>query len=106
MSSWCQQLKQALIDNSKWKATILFKSLYASAINNIMIDNLIDSASRDIKISSSQYYDFDTTVNIVNLLNPQNFALISKLKTIATQHSYPNTAMFHFENYDVFGNKV
>ena len=106
MSSWCQQLQQSLIEDSRWKATILFNSSYASALNKIIIDESNDcsslknncnddvESSRDIIMSSSQDYDYDTMVNIVNLLDPQKLTLISKLKSIVTQHSYPNTASF------------
>ena len=97
----------------------MFKSSYASALKKIIIDESndcsllknncnddVEPSRGDIIMSSSQDYDHDTTVNIVNLLDPKNIMLISKLKSITTQHSYPNTAMFHFENYDGLENKV
>ena len=117
MSSWCTQLKQSIIDDSKWKATILFKSSYATALNNLQFGKKTDLGKQsnssddvgsytDIKVSPSQDYNMETTVNLVDFLDSKNPAVLSMLKTIASQNDYPNTAIFHFEDYDGFEKKA
>ena len=97
--SWSDNIRNSIHNESKWKASILFPTSYASQFNNILsLTRSLDSHSINVTVSSS--FDTNKYVDIVDLFDMNNSSLYGLIDQISLVNSYPNNAIFHFEGYE------
>ena len=125
MIAWCQSLKDAITNDSHWKATVPFPSTFAPQINSIVFKqnesnqscienepsnlsyshacnsstNISSTISMETNDYDESHYNHDKDVDIVGLLGDISPQLSIYLKDISTYNKYPTNAIFKFEDY-------
>jgi hypothetical protein len=99
MSSWCKDILSSIKKDSSWEASILIPSTIWHP-HHLVPNHYCNQPSTD-SVTDVPPANSTNEVDIVQLFSDSDH-IKKKLLHISITHSYPKTALFHFESYDGF----